>query len=70
MEQDENFAPEQGILVPVKQGGFHLQDPDGFLYRKLSHHVAKQRCYWYCKDKKTTLCTSTAVTNSGNVGRL
>ena len=45
-----------------QKGGHHLIDAQGFLYRLKRSHVAKDKKYWECTQKKTSICSSTALT--------
>lgn len=55
-----------GTLIPVKQGGFRLQDSVGYQYSKISTAITTMRTYWACIDKKKFDCKATAVTNTTN----
>ena len=49
-----------------QKGGHHLIDAQGFLYRLKRSHVAKDKKYWECTQKKTSVCFSTAMTRISN----
>jgi len=57
---EENI--EMAEFVDISRGGKALKDSSGYLYLKASTVLAKDRAYWYCKEKAKMTCAASAVT--------